>query len=149
MFRFASLVIFTLLLYSQLSESVSGPHIADVNILLPPKMTHPVEYRLQGSDGCFQWSWDHHDILAVQPEYNLSSHCSTSARLSSIAPYSGRKETAVYAADVLTGIVIRCKVFIDIFSRIQIFHSSIKLDLDGLATLQVRAFDSEGILKCQ
>lgn len=143
MFRFASLVIFTLLLYSQLSESVSGPHIADVNILLPPKMTHPVEYRLQGSDGCFQWSWDHHDILAVQPEYNLSSHCSTSARLSSIAPYSGRKETAVYAADVLTGIVIRCKVFIDIFSRIQIFHSSIKLDLDGLATLQVRAFDSE------
>lgn len=33
----------------------SGPHIADVNILLPPKMTHPVEYRLQGSDGCFKW----------------------------------------------------------------------------------------------
>lgn len=37
------------------SYSGSGPHIADVNILLPPKMTHPVEYRLQGSDGCFKW----------------------------------------------------------------------------------------------
>lgn len=35
--------------------SSGGPHIADVNILLPPKMTHPVEYRLQGSDGCFKW----------------------------------------------------------------------------------------------
>jgi nuclear pore complex protein Nup210 len=80
----------------------------------------------------------------VQPEYNSSSHCSTSARLRSIAPYSGRKETAVYAADVHTGTVIRCKVFIDNFSRIQIFHNSIKLDLDGLATLRVRAFDSEG-----
>ncbi|KAE8021482.1 hypothetical protein FH972_007367 [Carpinus fangiana] len=125
------------------SYSLSGPHIADVNILLPPKMTHPVEYRLQGSDGCFKWSWDHHDILSVQPEYNSSSHCSTSARLRSIAPYSGRKETAVYAADVHTGTVIRCKVFIDNFSRIQIFHNSIKLDLDGLATLRVRAFDSE------
>lgn len=34
----------------------SGPHIADVNLLLPPKMTYPVDYRLQGSDGCFQWS---------------------------------------------------------------------------------------------
>jgi nuclear pore complex protein Nup210 len=89
-------------------------------------------------------SWDHHDILSVQPEYNSSSHCSTSARLRSIAPYSGRKETAVYAADVHTGTVIRCKVFIDNFSRIQIFHNSIKLDLDGLATLRVRAFDSEG-----
>ncbi|XP_022152143.1 nuclear pore complex protein GP210 isoform X1 [Momordica charantia] len=121
----------------------SGPHIADVNILLPPKMTNPVEYRLQGSDGCFKWSWDHHDILYVLPEYNVSSHCSTSALLRSVAPYSGRKETAVYAADVQTGIVIRCKVFIDKISRIQIFHNSIKLDLDGLATLRVRAFDSE------
>jgi nuclear pore complex protein Nup210 len=39
--------------------------------------------------------------------------------------------------------VIRCKVYIDNFSRIQIFHNSVKLDLDGLATLRVRAFDSE------
>ncbi|KAJ7974628.1 Nuclear pore complex protein [Quillaja saponaria] len=125
------------------SYSGSGPHIADVNILLPPKMTHPVEYRLQGSDGCFKWSWDHHDILAVVPEYNLSSQCSTSARLRSIAPYSGRKETAVYATDVHTGAGIRCKVFVDNVSRIKIFHNSVKLDLDGLATLRVRAFDSK------
>lgn len=33
----------------------SGPHLGDVNILLPPKMTHPVEYSLQGTDGCFKW----------------------------------------------------------------------------------------------
>ncbi|BAU00962.1 hypothetical protein VIGAN_11010600 [Vigna angularis var. angularis] len=121
----------------------SGPHIADVNLLLPPKMTYPVDYRLQGSDGCFQWSWDHHDILSVEPQYNSTSKCSTSARIRSISPYSGRKETAVYAADLKTGIVIRCKVFIDNISRIQIFHNSIKLDLEGLATLRVRAFDNE------
>ncbi|KAL2335736.1 hypothetical protein Fmac_016949 [Flemingia macrophylla] len=125
------------------SHAASGPHIADVNLLLPPKMTFPVDYRLQGSDGCFQWSWDHHDILSVVPEYNSSNKCSTSARLRSIAPYSGRKETAVYASDLQTGIVIRCKVFIDNISRIQIFHNSIKLDLEGLSTLRVRAFDSE------
>lgn len=77
----------------------------------------------------------------------MTNHCSTSARLRSIAPYSGRKETAVYARDVHSGIVIRCKVFIDNFDRIQIFHNSIKLDLDGLATLRVRAFDSEGNFK--
>lgn len=136
-------VFFACVLLFMVAESVSGPHIADVNILLPPKMTQPVEYRLQGTDGCFKWSWDHHDILSLSPEYNESSHCSTSARLRSIAPYTGRKETAVYAADVRTGIVIRCKVYIDIFSRIQIFHNSVKLDLDGLATLRVRAFDSE------
>lgn len=72
-------------------------------------------------------SWDHHDILSVLPEYNVSSHCTTSARLRSIAPFTGRKETAVYATDVNTGMVIRCKVYIDNFSRIQIFHNSIKL----------------------
>ncbi|GFP93457.1 nuclear pore complex protein gp210 [Phtheirospermum japonicum] len=132
-----------LILHRTASYSGPGPHIADVNILLPPKMTHPVEYRLQGSDGCFKWSWDHHDILSVLPEFNSSSHCSTSARLKSIAPYGGRQETAVYATDLNTGSVIRCKVYIDMISRIQIFHNSIKLDLDGLATLRVRAFDSE------
>ncbi|CAK9176162.1 unnamed protein product [Ilex paraguariensis] len=146
MFRLVSLTLFQALLVLMTateSLSVSGPHIADVNILLPPKMTHAVEYRLLGSDGCFRWSWDHHDILSVLPEYNFSSQCSTSARLRSIAPYDGRKKTAVYATDVQTGMVIRCKVYIDNLSRIQIFHNSIKLDLDGLATLRVRAFDNE------
>ncbi|KAG5254531.1 ATP-dependent DNA helicase [Salix suchowensis] len=138
----AFLVAFTALLVvgKTTSHLSPGPHVTDVNILLPPKMTRPVEYRLQGSDGCFKWSWDHHDILSVIPEYNASnSQCSTSARLRSIAPFTGRKETAIYAADVHTGIVIRCKVFIDNISRIQIFHNSIKLDLDGLATLRARA----------
>ncbi|KAH1248383.1 Nuclear pore complex protein [Glycine max] len=121
-----SFLVTATVLASSSHAASSGPHIADVNILLPPKMTFPVDYRLQGSD-----------------EYNSSSKCSTSARIRSIAPYSGRKETAVYAADLQTGIVIRCKVFIDNISRIQIFHNSIKLDLEGLATLRVRAFDSE------
>ncbi|XP_057481196.1 nuclear pore complex protein GP210-like [Actinidia eriantha] len=57
MSRFASVVVLLLpLLVSNASpsHSLSGPHIADVDILLPPRMTHPVEYRLQGSDGCFE-----------------------------------------------------------------------------------------------
>ncbi|KAJ0969107.1 hypothetical protein J5N97_021984 [Dioscorea zingiberensis] len=123
--------------------AVSGPHITDLNVLLPPRMTNPVEYRLQGSGGCFSWSWDHHDILSVHPEYNSSSRCSTSARLISIAPYNGRKETSVYATDLQSGTVIRCEVFIDTISRIKIFHHSVKLDLDGFATLRVHAFDEE------
>ncbi|XP_073140167.1 nuclear pore complex protein GP210 [Henckelia pumila] len=141
----AAVLLYGLLLLLHHAKALSsyGPHIADVNILLPPKMTYPVEYRLQGSDGCFKWSWDHQDILSVLPEYNSSSRCSTSARLKSIAPYGGRQETAVYATDLNSGTVIRCKVYIDAISRIQIFHNSIKLDLDGLATLRVRAFDSE------
>ncbi|CAN0904175.1 Nuclear pore complex protein GP210 [Linum grandiflorum] len=144
-----ALLIFSMFLMAEETTSwspslaTSGPHIADVNILLPPKMTYSVDYRLQGYDGCFKWSWDHHDILSVLPEYNASSYCSTSAMLSSIAPLNGRKETAVYATDTQTGVVIRCKVFIDKISRIQIFHNSIKLDLDGLATLRVHAFDGE------
>ncbi|XP_051140615.1 nuclear pore complex protein GP210 [Andrographis paniculata] len=137
------LLLLLLLLHPTASHSLAGPHIADVNVLLPPRMTHPVEYRLQGADGCFKWSWDHHDILSVIPEYNSSIQCSTSARLKSIAPYGGRKETAVYATDLNTGMVIRCKVYIDKISRVQIFHNSIKLDLDGLATLRARGFDSE------
>ncbi|KAF9625307.1 hypothetical protein IFM89_021246 [Coptis chinensis] len=124
-----------------LSLTTTGPHIADVNISLPPKTTYPIQYRLLGSDGCFTWSWDHHDILQLEPEFNSTSLCSTSARLKSIGDFDGRKETAIYASDIKSGVVIRCKVFIDEIKRVQIFHSSVKLDLDGLATLRVRAFD--------
>lgn len=95
----------------------------------------------------FGRSWDHHDNLSVQPEYNVSSRCSTSARLISIAPYSGRKETSVYATDLHTGATIRCKVFIDKISRIQIFHHAVKIDLDELVTLRIRGFDIEGNLR--
>ncbi|PKA56686.1 hypothetical protein AXF42_Ash012816 [Apostasia shenzhenica] len=136
---------FLLLLAAATSSlaSTSGPHIADLNILLPPRMSNPVHYRLRGSDGCFSWSWDHHDLLSVQPEYNDSNRCSTSARLISIAPYNNRQETAVYATDLLTGTIIRCKVLIDKISRLKIFHHAVKIDLDELATLHIRAFDNE------
>ncbi|EYU30352.1 hypothetical protein MIMGU_mgv1a025404mg, partial [Erythranthe guttata] len=72
-----------------------------------------------------------------------SQHCSTSARLKSIAPYSGRKDTIVYATDSHTGKVVRYHVYVDAISRIQIFNTPPKLDVDNLATLSVRAFDSE------
>ncbi|XP_012845839.1 PREDICTED: nuclear pore complex protein GP210-like [Erythranthe guttata] len=89
-------------------------------------------------------SWDDHDLLSVLPEFNSSSqHCSTSARLKSIAPYSGRKDTIVYATDSHTGKVVRYHVYVDAISRIQIFNTPPKLDVDNLATLSVRAFDSE------
>lgn len=91
-------------------------------------------------------AWDHHDIISVKPEYNDSSRCSTSARLASIAPYSGRKETSVYATDIISGITIHCKVFVDRISRIRIFHHAVKIDLDEVATLRVHAFDDEGNL---
>ena len=47
------------------SSVTSGPHLADVNILLPPKMTHPVEYRLQGTDGCFKWYFFNVSLLLL------------------------------------------------------------------------------------
>uniref|UniRef100_A0ACD5XVX7 Uncharacterized protein n=1 Tax=Avena sativa TaxID=4498 RepID=A0ACD5XVX7_AVESA len=131
-----------LLLYAS-AAAASGPHMADLSVLLPPRMTRPVEYRLVGGDGCFAWSLDHHDIISVKPEYNDSSKCSTSARLASIAPYSGRKETSVYATDIISGVTIHCKVFVDRISRIRIFHHSVKIDLDEVATLRVHAFDDE------
>lgn len=58
MFRFDFLFVFLLIsmhVTDTKSHLGSGPHLADVNILLPPKMTYPVEYLLQGSDGCFKW----------------------------------------------------------------------------------------------
>ncbi|KAJ1288978.1 hypothetical protein BS78_02G130300 [Paspalum vaginatum] len=136
-------VVAALLCASAAANPAGGPHMADLSVLLPPRMTKPVEYRLIGGDGCFSWSWDHHDLISVKPEYNDSSRCSTSARLASIAPYNGRRETSVYATDIISGITIHCKVFVDKISRIRIFHHAVKIDLDEIATLRVHAFDDE------
>lgn len=55
-FSFCFFFLVLLLLAGEISSQLgSGPHITDVNILLPPRMNNPVEYRLQGSDGCFKW----------------------------------------------------------------------------------------------
>ena len=44
-----------LLLCSPATAAAGGPHMADLSVLLPPRMTRPVEYRLVGGDGCFSW----------------------------------------------------------------------------------------------
>lgn len=142
-FAAAVAVVAVLLCASAAANPAGGPHMADLSVLLPPRMTKPVEYRLIGGDGCFSWSWDHHDLISVKPEYDDSSRCSTSARLASIAPYSGRRETSVYATDIISGITIHCKVFVDKISRISIFHHAVKIDLDEIATLRIHAFDDE------
>ena len=93
-------------------------------------------------------SWDHHDLLEVTPLFDSPGDspgaCSTSAYVTSIAPYTGRRSTSVRATDATTGQVLRCEVFVDRIASVRILHRSLKLDLDGLATLEVRAFDEEG-----
>ncbi|WOG84886.1 hypothetical protein DCAR_0104071 [Daucus carota subsp. sativus] len=130
-----------------MSNAVAFAHLhsglAEVNILLPPKMTHPVAYTLQGHGACFNWSCDNPDILSIVPTFDSSNECSTSSQLKSIAPFSGRKETVVYATDADTGRVHRCKVYIDDIARIELFHTSAKLDIDEFATLRVGAFDRQ------
>jgi nuclear pore complex protein Nup210 len=37
------------------ASAAGGPHMADLSVLLPPRMTKPIEYRLIGGDGCFSW----------------------------------------------------------------------------------------------
>ena len=32
-----------------------GPHISNLNVLLPPRSSRPVRYHLQGYNGCFTW----------------------------------------------------------------------------------------------
>ena len=32
-----------------------GPHISNLNVLLPPRSLRPVHYHLQGYNGCFTW----------------------------------------------------------------------------------------------
>eukprot|EP00897_Mesotaenium_endlicherianum_P004984 jgi/Mesen1/4513/ME000023S03889 len=123
----------------------TGPQINSLNLLLPPLATRPVKYKLEGTNGCFTWSWDHHDLISVEPLFDSPADpaCSTGALVASVAPYQGRRATAIRATDALTGRALRCEVFVDRIASVRIFHRSLKLDLDGLATLEVQGFDAE------
>jgi len=48
-------VVAALLSASAAANPAGGPHMADLSVLLPPRMTKPVEYRLIGGGGCFSW----------------------------------------------------------------------------------------------
>lgn len=54
-FAAAVAVVAVLLCASAAANPAGGPHMADLSVLLPPRMTKPVEYRLIGGDGCFSW----------------------------------------------------------------------------------------------
>jgi len=51
----AVVVVAALLSASAAANPAGGPHMADLSVLLPPRMTKPVEYRLIGGGGCFSW----------------------------------------------------------------------------------------------
>ena len=54
--RFLSFLLYICSLRLPQSYGIpQGPHINNLNVLLPPKTTHPVRFRLQGSGGCFTW----------------------------------------------------------------------------------------------
>ena len=54
-FAAAVAMVAALLCASAAANPAGGPHMADLSVLLPPRMTKPVEYRLIGGDGCFSW----------------------------------------------------------------------------------------------
>ncbi|GJP86474.1 hypothetical protein CLOP_g16499 [Closterium sp. NIES-67] len=51
----------------------AGPQISSLLLLLPPRARNPVRFHLLGSNGCFSWAWDHHDLLHVEPLYNTTA----------------------------------------------------------------------------
>lgn len=71
-FAAAVAVVAVLLCASAAANPAGGPHMADLSVLLPPRMTKPVEYRLIGGDGCFSW---YSSVAVLCPHFFASVLC--------------------------------------------------------------------------
>lgn len=117
-----SLLLLLLLLPLSSPFPATGPHIADVNILLPPKMTHPVEYRLQGSDGCFKWYVSNSDsvwevrVSLLAPRLIYPVKCNNLSiyekELLSLSAYAWSQVVSVQTTWTVLGYNFMCKLLL-------------------------------------
>ncbi|KAK3263501.1 hypothetical protein CYMTET_27694, partial [Cymbomonas tetramitiformis] len=139
----ASLVILLMFLNPVASQVFSsGPKLSELSLLLPPPTGSAV--RLHGYKGCFRWVVQNAGLLKVVPEHLEDTECSTSALISPVGSYEGRRSTYVTATDIETGIALRCEVFVDKVVSLQIIQNTRRLYLDSLATVELKGFDIEG-----
>eukprot|EP00898_Chlorokybus_atmophyticus_P009263 jgi/Chlat1/967/Chrsp108S08619 len=123
-------------------ELDTNPSISHVAVLLPPKTSVAVKMRLHGHNGCFDWKTPNYDFVEVKPEFNETAGCSTSALITSVAPYTGRRSGVILATETVSGKVLRCAVYVDAMASIRVQHHTLTLDVGGLAELYVRAYDA-------
>ncbi|KAL6059537.1 Fibronectin type-III domain-containing protein [Balamuthia mandrillaris] len=137
--------------------------------LLLPHITAStkVSFTLEAYNGCFKWTSRNPEIASVRPIYsdeapssslsspdNTHKHsddrergCSSRALVvSESSAATERLSTWLQAEDVLSGRVLRCEVFTDRITNIELLTTTRSMYRDDIEMLSIQAFDNDGNL---
>ncbi|XP_071512100.1 nuclear pore membrane glycoprotein 210-like [Diadema antillarum] len=124
-----------------------GAHKLNVpRIMLPYFATTPINFTLEGSDGCYSWHSLRPEVASVQPiDLEGGSGCSQKALVTALSTHSTQMTSVVFAEEEGSGQVIRCDVIVDNIDMIDIVTTTRVLYLgDSPEEFEVRALDDEG-----
>ncbi|XP_019850496.1 PREDICTED: nuclear pore membrane glycoprotein 210-like [Amphimedon queenslandica] len=145
------LLLSLLLVLSFIDTGASKQYTLNVpRVLLPrvPPSGVKSNFTLKSDYGCFNWISTKPDVASVHPVYMVSKtglKCSREAVLTPQSTDAVRLSTIIIATEEVTGLTLRCDVYVDTISRIEITTRTRELLLEEEPEkFEVRAFDDEG-----
>ncbi|KAJ5070893.1 nuclear pore membrane glycoprotein [Anaeramoeba ignava] len=119
--------------------------ISEINLLLPFHPKIPISYKIHAQNGCFKWSSSRPSVVNVETLFENSLDCSQSAIITATSKSSDRTSAMIYAEEKVSGQVLRCEVFVDKITKIEILTRSRTIYVDSsIELLEVQGYDSEG-----
>eukprot|EP00111_Clytia_hemisphaerica_P008784 TCONS_00025681-protein len=124
-------------------------------VLLPfnVKNSPPVTYILRANKGCFKWISSKPTVVSVTPFDEKSNvtlqedQCSLAALIAVTQKSPDEDSSVVLAEEESTGVTLRCDVFVDSISHIEIATTTRKILLgESPEVFEVFAYDAEGNL---
>lgn len=126
------------------SEAAGEPKISAVTALLPSG----ARLRLEATGGCFRWSSQRPDLVAVEPAPEaaacrdacrpLAEGCEAAVELQAVGSVAQVERTLVAARDA-AGPELRCEVYVAPIERIEVETSVRRIYVDDVETLAVKA----------
>nr|XP_054758778.1 nuclear pore membrane glycoprotein 210-like isoform X1 [Lytechinus pictus] len=127
-------------------SSCTGHKLNVPRIMLPYYAATPINFTLEGTDGCYTWRSLRADVASVQPiDQDSGSGCSQKALVTALSTHPTQRTSVVFAEELGSGQVIRCDVIVDQIELIDIITTTRILYLgDSPEEFEVRALDDEG-----
>ncbi|KAM5147759.1 nuclear pore membrane glycoprotein 210 [Mantella aurantiaca] len=114
-------------------------------LLLPYTRGTRINYTLEVTEGCYQWSSSRPEVASIVPLSIDDEQCSQRAVVQARANHPTRLTSIIFAEDIYTGQVLRCDAIVDLIHEVQIVSTTRELYLeDSPLELKIQALDSEG-----
>ncbi|ELP95094.1 hypothetical protein EIN_254280 [Entamoeba invadens IP1] len=129
------------LLFSLVTSHTSSMNVPSVLLPYPTKQ-HSIDYTIEATNGCFEWTTSNPTIVKLRP---IGGACSTQCTLSlSYTENKGRQNFWIYAQDDTQHVNLRTEVTIDNIDSISVVTTTRLMNKDDFEVLEIAGYDTIG-----